>query len=170
MKRISVLCEDKQHAAFIRRFLKKRKRSSYVIPGHQPGKGSGEQFVRENYPKQLNAARKRNGNLVVVIDGNTVGALERMRQLDKVCDDKNIKRRKPADPAVVFIPTRSIETWFTYLEGEVVDETQQYPRLKEERDCQRHVDVLIQMCNANKLRHPAPPSLQTACEEYARLR
>ena len=167
-KRISILCEDKQHAAFIRRFLRKRNWSVHTLP--LPGKGSAEKFVRDKYPKYLDAVRKRNGKLAVVIDGNTVGALERMNQLDEACDKENIGRRKPADPAAVFIPTRNIETWLAYLDGKPVDETQSYPRLEEEGECKRHVTTLIQMCTANELRHPAPPSLQTACEEYAKLR
>ena len=169
-KRISILCEDKQHAAFIRRFLRKRKWRIHTLSLPVSGEGSAEKFVRDKYPKYLDAVRKRNGKLAVVIDGNTVGALERMRQLDTACVRENIDPRNPTDPAAVFIPTRNIETWLAYLDGKSVDETQSYPPLEEEGECKRHVTALIKMCSANKLRPPAPPSLQAACEEYAKLR
>ena len=172
MKRIKiiVLCEDKQHAVFALRFLKKRKLQGYANFPPESGKGSGEQFVRENYPKYLDATRNRNGQLAVMTDGNTIGASERMKQLDNACKAQNIEPRKPADKAVVFIPTRNIETWLAYLDGEAVDETQPYPRLAKERECKRHVNVLAKMCDVGALRTPAPPSLLEACKEYQKLR
>ena len=70
----------------------------------------------------------------------------------------------------LLVPTWQLETWFAYLDGEVVDENQQdYPRLRRPRDCQKHVDILAEMCRDRKLRSPTPFSLVAACEEYDRL-
>ena len=67
----------------------------------------------------------------------------------------------------MFIPTWNIETWFAYLDGGAVDEARSdYPRLPRERDCQRHVTVLADMCRAGALRQPCPPSLDRTCDEY----
>ena len=166
-----VLCEDQQQQTFIYRFLKRRewKPSDFRLIPLPEGQGDGKQYVREKYPSELRALRtaKTNTALVVMTDGDGDGIQKRMNQLDEACDKENIERRKPADKAAVFIPTRSIETWLAYLDGETVNKTRQYTKKQQSK---LHVDTLIQMCNANKLRPPAPPSLQAACEEYARLR
>ena len=162
---ITVLCEDKQHAAFIRRFLKKRKRNIYAVS--RADTGAGDQFVQDNYPAQLDAIRKRNGILVVMIDGDNYSIEQRQRQMDEACKQKGVSPRKSSDKVAVFVPRRNIETWLAYLDGEDVNETDTYPRLERERECRRHVDVLDQMCKEKKLRIPAPASLEAACREYA---
>ena len=169
-----VLCEDQQQQTFIYRFLKRRgwEKDDFRLIAVPAGKLDGKQHVREKYPSELRALRTatKNTALVVMTDGDGDGIRKRMNQLDEACDKENIGRRKSDDKVAVFIPTRNIETWLAYLDGESVDETQSYPRLEEEGECKRHVTTLIQMCNANKLRPPAPPSLQAACEEYEKLR
>ncbi len=162
--KITILCEDKQHEAFIRRFLKKRKRRIYVVV--RPSAGAGDQFVRNNYPKYLDAVRKRGGILVAMIDGDNDSIEERLKQMDEACNQRDVLRRKPGDKVAVFVPRRNIETWLAYLGGEHVNETDTYPRLERERECQKHVDVLAQMCTEKKLRIPAPSSLEAACREY----
>ena len=162
--KITVLCEDKQHASFIRRFLKKRKRTIHAV---QKGNGgAGDQFVRDNYPAQLDAVRKRRGILVVMIDGDRYSFEQRLKQLNDACRQRDVSPRKPEDNVSVFIPTRSIETWLAYLDGEQVTETDAYPRLGRERECRRHAEVLVQMCEKGELRAPAPASLEAACCEY----
>ena len=149
---MTILCEDKQHEAFIRRFLKKRRRRIYVFP--RPGAGAAEQFVRDNYPEQLDAIRKRNGILVVMIDGDNDSIEQRLKQLDDACTRKGVPLRKDSDPVAIFVPKRNIETWLAYLDGERVNEKDKYRKLKRERECQRHVNALKQMCSEGKLRPP----------------
>lgn len=164
-----LLCEDSQHEAFVRRFLKKRgldTRDLYVqkCPG-----GSAEQFVRERYPVELKALRTRHANsaLIVVIDGDGEGVQRRRDQLADACRDADINDRTVAEPVVVIVPTWNIETWLAYADGESVDETRgDYPRLPRVGACQRHVEALAAMCERGHLRTPAPASLQDACEKY----
>ena len=150
--KITVLCEDKQHATFIRIFLKKRNRKIYAVS--RTDAGAGEQFVRDNYPAQLDAIRKRGGILVVMIDGDNYSIEQRQKQMDKACKQKGVSPRNLSDKVAVFVPMRNIETWLAYLDGEDVNETDTYPRLERERECRRHVDVLDQMCIEEKLRTP----------------
>ena len=166
---ITVLCEDKQHEAFIRRFLKKRNRRIYTVSRPRPGAGAGEQFVRDNYPAYLDAVSKRNGILVVMIDGDNDSIEERMKQLDDACNEKGIPLRKDSDKVAIFVPRRNMETWLAYLDGKQVNETDDYPKLRRERECRRHVDVLEQMCTEGNLRTPAPESLKAACREYNKI-
>lgn len=170
-----LLCEDRQHEAFSRRFLNEmgwETRSMRVekAPG---GRGAGEQFVRKRFPVELKAHRTRpvSQALVVMIDGDTEGAAARWQQLNQACHEAAVPQRVAGDRVAIVIPTWNIETWLAYLDGEDVTEGRpDYPRLARERDCQRHVDALARMCRDGRLREPAPASLEAACGEYqARL-
>lgn len=162
--KITVLCEDKQHESFIRRFLKKRNRKIYAVT--RTDAGAGDQFVRDNYPAQLDAIRKRGGILVVMIDGDNYSIEQRQKRMDEACREKGVSPRSLSDKVAVFVPMRNIETWLAYLDGEDVNETATYPRLEREGECQRHVNVLDQMCIEENLRTPVPASLEAACREY----
>lgn len=169
---IVLLCEDRQHEVFARRFLKYVGWSGqqYIVMA-TPGKGSAEAFVREHFPEELKAYRANLGKvdqaLLVVVDGDARGVQARLAQLEEACRDAGISPRARKERVAVFVPTRRIETWLAYLDGNSVDEKQQdYPRLDRESDCQKHVEELATMCRAGQLRKPTPHSLVAACEEY----
>lgn len=177
MRRVQLvlLCEDTQHEAFCRRFLNTVGWETRAIrvekaPG---GHGAAEQFVRMQFPRELRAHRSRpvNQALVVMVDGNSAGIEGRARQLARACREAGVAERAAKEAVALFFPTWNIETWLAYLDGAEVDEGRNdYPRLVRERQCQGHVNVLVEMCRAGALRQPSPPSLGAACEEYqARL-
>ena len=171
---IVLLCEDNQTDAFIRRFLKRRNfRNRDIETRPLPhGSQSAEQWVREQYPTQLQAVRAKHGAmLLVVIDADNLTTDQRCKQLENQCEKEGVPRRKQEDPVVVMVPRRNIETWFAYLDGENVEEQERYPRLERERDCERHARELYRMCHEKQeLREPAPDSLREACVEYGRLK
>lgn len=172
--RIVLLCEDSQTDSFVRRFLKHRNfraRDIKTLPIPQGG-GSGEQWVRTRYPKELRAIRQRqDAYLVVVTDADVHSTQDRRTQLDEECTDKNVAVRTVDDPVIMAVPRRNIETWFAYLDGREVDEVIAYPKLARERDCDPHAQRLHAMCHVEqRLAEPSPPSLAEACREYARLR
>ena len=170
---ITLLCEDTQTDAFVRRFLRRRNfrgREIRTLP--LPGdRQSGEQWVRERYPTELRAIRGRQGAcLIVVTDADTNTTAVRRAQLDAACDEKETPRRNDGDPVLVIVPRRNIETWLAYLDGTTVDEKTTYRKLKRERDCVTQADNLYRMCHeAQRLDEDAPPSLRESCEEYRRL-
>ena len=168
---VIVLCEDKDHAVFAYRFLRHRTKHRVRVIYAPRGEGSGEQFVREQYPHQLGALRTTHVNavLVVMIDGDIASVEERIRQLHESCRQLDIRSRTPQDRVALVVPTRSIETWLRYMDGHTVNETDRYPRLKHPGDCKRHVRALVEMCRTGQLRDPAPQSLAAACEEYRRV-
>lgn len=168
-----LLCEDRQHETFARRFLAKagwsmrRLRVEMAPKGH----GSAVQFVRERFPKELSAYRsKRNRlaqGLVVILDGDNQGVIGRHDELAKACQAQGVKPRENDEHVAIIVPTWNIETWLAYLNGTDVDETKSdYPRLDRPSDCQQHVDRIHAMCQQRALRQPAPASLEAACEEY----
>lgn len=168
-----ILCEDTQQEVFIRRFLKKRgwPTRGLRVEKSPSGRGAADQFVRERFPIELHASRAKLGQVgqavVAMIDGDRLGVQERIEELNKACQKKSVQPRRPGEKVAVFVPTWNIETWFAYLNGAAVDEGKKdYPGLKRERDCQKHVTILADMCDNGQLRSPSPPSLEAACEEF----
>ena len=170
---VILLCEDMQTDVFVRRFLKRRKFRDFRSLVSPHGRGSGEQWVREKYPRELQAIRQiKRACLIVVTDADVHSTKSRREQLDAECNKKGILPRKDDEQVLVIVPRRNIETWLAYLAGGEVDEETRYPRLKRERDCVQYVEELFRMCQKKqRLREPAPPSLREACDdEYPRLR
>lgn len=169
---VVILCEDRQHEAFARRFLALAGKGTRVqrVEISPKGRGSGEQFVRTRFAKELAFYRARQHRveqaLVVVVDADGKDALAREAQLAEVATEAGQEPRKAGERVAIFVPARNIETWLAYLDGQDVDETTLYPRLLRERECRRHVDALHQMCRQGALRQPAPLSLAAACKEY----
>lgn len=170
---ITLLCEDAQTNAFVRRFLKRRNfrwRDIYTLE-LPSGRQSGEQWVRERYPDALRAIRgKQNAYLIVVTDADTHSTAIRREQLDEACRKKNVPPRDDRDPVLVIVPRRNIETWLEYLgNGKAVDEKRRYPPLK--GNCDKHAEKLYRMCHEDqRLGAAAPPSLRESCDEYRKLR
>lgn len=169
---VVILCEDRQHEAFARRFLKMAKVSARNLRVEKSpnGRGSAEQFVRQQYVKELQYYRSRQHRveqaLIVMIDADKNDVSERISQVEQEAVDMPGGGRNEKERVAIFVPARNIETWFAYLDGEDVNEETSYPRLARERDCQRHVDGLFEMCQQETLREPPPPSLVAACDEY----
>ena len=165
-----LVCEDKQHHVFARRLIKKMNWnvSQLRIEVAPAGSGAADQFVRVRYPRELKELRQ-GVVLLLMLDGDAKGLTGRIQELDDARKEAGLAAPN-RDRVFVFVPTWNIETWLEYLDGNTVDETRSdYPRLKRERECQRHVDELASMCRAHELRDPAPGALLAACEEYERF-
>ena len=128
--RITLLCEDSQTDSFVRRFLRRRNfrgRDVRTLPLPK-GRQSGEQWVRERYPAELRTIRGRRGAwLIVVTDADDHSTNDRRGQLDAACQERNVPARTDADPVILIVPRRNIETWLAYLDaGKPVDEAKTY--------------------------------------------
>jgi hypothetical protein len=128
---IVILCEDFRQGNFAWHYLKRdghsyRKLRLQVSPG---GQGSGEQYVREQYRKEVglyrNRSTRRTTALVVMIDADTNTTAYRERQLATQA------KRKGAEKIAHLIPKRHIETWILCLTGETVEETTDYKSTKD---------------------------------------
>ncbi len=171
--KLVILCEDKQHAAFIRRFFGSAgwNLNEIRVEKNSMGQGSGEQWVRTRFPKELQEIRRRHvrSALITMIDADNQSIEDRFSGLDSECAKAGISSRNQDDPVAVFIPRRNIETWIEYLSENEVDEWETYPKLTRERECADQVRKLKEMCDTGNLRPPAPQSLEIACEEYQAL-
>jgi hypothetical protein len=175
---ILVLCEDLQQFVFARLFLKKRGFKGEIRPNIcPPGRQSGEQYVRTEYPKEVKAYRANKDRvsigLVVLIDADTGTLAARLNQLASALEEdeqKKPKNRKPNEAIAIFVPKRNIETWIHYLQGETVNEEDAYARFeKNEAACKTAVEDLADRCYSQSLPEDAPRSLQAACGELQRL-
>lgn len=170
---IVLLCEDSQHEVFARNYLKYLGYSSKRIrPIIAPsGRGSGEQFIRKNYSKQVQTFRRKfsygSGGLalIIVIDADNYAVQERLRQLDKELST----RRLPDEKIAIIVAKRNIETWIHYIRGSEVDEEISYRKLERESECKQDVKRLAEEICPAGLPKGAPPSLLVACEELSRI-
>jgi len=171
--KITILCEDRQQACFVRRFLMNRRWTRYDLYERiaPPGSGSGEQWVREQLPREMKAYRSkcnylRNG-LVAVIDADSLEVVDRVRGFKTACDEQGVAPKQPDERVLYVIPKRNIETWLAYLRREPsVDEQTRYPRYEYESRCHQDVDRLDAMCQKGQLEGQPPASLERCCREF----
>jgi hypothetical protein len=176
---VIILIEDKQQRSFVSRLLQElgypiHKLDSLPVPA---GEGSGEAYVREQYPIQVKELRRRaqyqNVALVVAIDGDGRTVAERQQQLADQLAAANLPSRGAVEKIVHLVPCRNIETWIEYL-GDItkaVDEERSYPKLKgRERECKKAVAEMAHLCKSNQpLPENCPASLAVAIAELKRL-
>jgi hypothetical protein len=138
------------------------------------GQGCGEQWVREQYPRELQIIRKTKENLIVCTDADYLSVSDRIKRLDTECVKANIPVRTSDDTAALIVPKRNIETWIEYLHGKEVDETTDYAKPKHSADkgrCEQATQMLDEYCqklSQTPQRMPNPPfpdSLRQACRE-----
>jgi len=173
---VVVLCEDRQQEVFILRFLQKCGKERYLFrPLISPaGRGSGEQWVRESFPRELAAYRSQRNRraswLIVATDADTRSVQDRINGFAQACRDAHIPFRNEDEQVMFVVPKRNIETWFAYLRGQEVNDADPYPKYACENDCRDQVSALEKMCACQTLEpDPAPPSLVFACEEFRRI-
>jgi hypothetical protein len=189
--KITLLCEDTQHAVFVRYFLVERgfnKRDIYTVPLPVGQSGSKEQFVRETYLSEVRKYRqainiKKNNQkenskrmtsiaLVVMTDADNLSVQQRINQLSSVLKENDLPDRQREEAIAVFIPKRNIETWIAHLRGENVNEedNKTYNKLPKESDCKPQVEDLADRCQQQELLETnILPSLKIACQEFQRL-
>jgi hypothetical protein len=176
---VIILVEDKQQRSFVSRLLQElgypvHKLKFLPIPA---GEGSGEAYVREQYPVQVKALRPRaqyqDVALVVVIDGDGWTIPERQKQLADQLVTATLDPRAADEKIIHLVPCRNIETWIEYLKDitKAIDETKEYPKLTgRERECKKAVEAMARLCKSNQaLGANCPASLAAAIAELKRL-
>ncbi len=171
---VIILCEDTQQECFVRRFLFTAsgiEGKMLRVVKNPSGKGSGEQFVRKEFPNQLIALRGRHAktDLIVVIDADISEVSSIKSKLNSSCSELNITQRNDTERVAFIIPKRNIETWIHYLNGNEVNEQSVYPKQQKESDCQSAVDYLYEICCDGQRQTDLPESLLDACREYKKL-
>lgn len=129
---VILLVEDTQHERFICRYLRRvgLKNRAMRIRKSPAGKGSAEQWVREQYASEVSACQRRQAetSLIVVIDADTYTVEQRMRQLDQVLQKAGIHLQSSSDRIARLIPKRNLETWILCLNNVPVNEDEDYSK------------------------------------------
>ena len=91
-------------------------------------RGCGEQWVRQRYASVVHEYRVRHAKTVVIvaIDANGGDVDRRRRQLSESLMSAGEQPRADSEGIVHLIPKRNIETWILCLNGEQVDEDEDY--------------------------------------------
>ncbi len=174
---IIVLCEDKAHEVFAKRFLKKGwgiKPRAIRVPPYPEGKGSGKRHVVDSISRETEALRERHAStiLLVIQDADELS-------VDRVKSNLDVKLLSPRsnnEPIAYIIPKWHIQTWIAYLNGENVDEADKetykniYGKISELKDTHPFIDRLANICRENEPLESPPDSLAAACEEFNRIR
>lgn len=175
MRRVKIvlICEDAQHEAFSRRFLKGMGwniRELRVEMSPSAG-GSAEQWVRKKFPVELKIYRQRRHRaasaLIAIIDADSKSVKDRIDDFADECDAMLIPFRNDDEAVAIAVPRRNIETWIHFLNEEQVTEDGVYPKLGKERGCKPAIEKLLQSCTSKGLPTDSPPALLAACEEYS---
>ena len=132
-----ILAEDLEQQNLVRRYLQRcghesRECRFVPLPARGPS-GSGEKYVRDQYPHQVQACRSSLGRqatalLVVIVDADNETTRWRAAQLSDALRTAGMEERREDEPIVVLIPRRHVETWIRALLGNQVDEVTDYTK------------------------------------------
>lgn len=128
---VVLVVEDQMHERFFRRWLREHVRVNHRdirVVAPPPGSGSGEQFVRRQFPVEVRQHRivsaRRGALLLGVIDADVGEWRSHYEQLRTGVN--------AGDDIFVFVPKRNIETWLHQLNGLEASEEDSYKRLYRE--------------------------------------
>jgi hypothetical protein len=132
---VIVLIEDERHQQVVFRYLRRIGLEPHAMRFVRPLSGSGEQWVREQFPIEVAAFRRRNARvetkLIAVIDADNLTVQGRLAQLDQKLQEKEITPIQTESEQVArLIPKRNIETWILCLNAVEVDEDTDYKRTR----------------------------------------
>lgn len=183
---VILLCEDDAHAQVVRSYMKKcgfnTERCLVEKIASRMVHGGGLKWVREVFAHELTACRQRHQAfsktlLVVVADA------DKDKDVNQQGLEVDNRRREfgneiaftPADPLVLLIPRRNIETWihFALLPDEPIDETVDYKvaRKLDKADYRTAGRQIHEWAHSQTQQLPAnmPPSLVSGLGDWKRI-
>jgi hypothetical protein len=176
---IVLLCEDKQHERFIRKFLRERnvdRRRIRSVPLPHALGGDAKKWICDHFPEELKAYRSKANNinniLFVVVDVDDETVKKRASALDQACQMRNLPPREKSERVVYILPKWALETWILILDGQILTEDEQVERQHKQKANKviSSVTKTLSVSCKNQIALPqAPPSLIAACAEFQRI-
>ena len=129
---IILLVEDLNHENLLRRYLRQLGHDNRQMRPVRtvPGRGSGEQFVRQSYASEVRSIRSQMARtracLIAMIDADVGSTEDRLRQLERALRDADQPQRSPTEPILNLVPKRNVETWILCLNSTPVNEADDY--------------------------------------------
>lgn len=123
-----LLCEDDPQEQMVRGYLSvcgaQTKPPMFIVKNASRAvHGGNVDWALKAFPRELEACRKRatqaKTRLIVIVDADDKSVPERRAELGTIVE---------ADPAIVLIPKRHIETWIRCALGDSVNEEANYKR------------------------------------------
>jgi len=129
---VIVLVEDNRQQQLVCHYLRRIGLEARAIRFAPPSAGSGEQWVREQFPVEVSAYRRRSASvetrLIAVIDGDNLTLQARLSQLDQKLREEGIELIRAGEQIARLIPRRNVETWILCLNRADVNEEDDYKR------------------------------------------
>jgi hypothetical protein len=133
-----ILVEDIEQQNLVFRFLERCNRDltyrqcRFERAAKSSG-GSGEQFVRKQYPVEVKEHRRRIGKgasalLIAMVDADRQETQHRTQQLLDALKDVELEQPGNNEAISVLIPKRYVETWIRALLGSRVDQINDYKK------------------------------------------
>jgi hypothetical protein len=118
--RCSLLCEDIEQELFFRPILEQRFGRVIVEP-RKPKQQGGINFVFQSYADVVKKTVRRSPQeavgLVVVVDGDSAGLKQRLKELDQRLEEAGSVKRDAKEKIAACVPSRTVETWELWLCG-----------------------------------------------------
>lgn len=166
---VFILCEDTVHYHFAKKYFELLGINSRKIMGkHNPkgrSVGSGAVYVKEHYKEEVDVFHSKvnhlNYVLVVIVDDDTKDNIKNLYQIYKPSVTEKI---------LIFSPKRNVESWFYYIDGNSIDENEDYKKHYKNAKPTEYAKKLKNEICVNGLPENAPSSLHHACDELKRLK
>jgi hypothetical protein len=137
-----------------------------------PSSGSGEQWVRERFPIEVTAYRRRNTHvetkLIAVTDADNLELQQRLARLDQKLHEAEVDLIQEDEQVARLVPRRNVETWILCLIGYEVDEETDYKRPRNDWTDLAHTLYVWTRPNAH-IPELCVPSLRHGVAELRRL-
>ena len=176
--RLTLLVEDQRHERFARMVCSQfgiAARNMRVV-AHPVGRGSGKQWVTQQYPEWVRKQRSKNHQqtiaLLIVTDVDELTSTIRRAQLAESLKLNAIDARTPNERIVLWLPKWRVETWLKHFAGEAVDEVTKYSHrvsADKERAAALKFFEEFQQFQLEPDQLTTLPSLRDAYEETTRL-
>jgi hypothetical protein len=163
---VLILAEDLRQSNFVKHFLQERNVPAgriRILP-LPAGKGSGFDYVIREYPKELQSLRRSGSTagLIVVIDADDKTVDRRLSQLRDALEKTKIEYPHGSECVGIVVPRRNIETWIYHLQGNVVNEEENYKQKVEDWEVLLSARRLATDC-PDRLLQSCPASLRHGC-------
>lgn len=118
---VIVLVEDNRQQQLVFRYLRRIGLEPHAMRFMLPSSGSGEQWVRERFPIEVTAYRRRithvETKLIAVIDADNLELQQRLTQLDQKLREDDVELIRDGEQVAKLVPRRNVETWILCLTG-----------------------------------------------------
>ena len=133
--RVVILAEDNRQQQLVFRYLRRIGLETHAMRFVLPSSGSGEQWVREQFPVEVIAYPRRSARtetkLIAVIDADQFTHPERLAHLDQKLRENGVELiRMDVEQVARLIPRRNIETWILCLNAVEVNEDSDYKGIR----------------------------------------